>query len=128
MRYSNKLTTWALLLAPLLFAGCFDLDEPVCAFRCGSSSPECPDHYTCQSDGFCHRNGTTTACPFPDLSTQADQAVPKLDGSSMDQSVGPPDAGVDGAAPDLSSNADLAMATDSATAPDLSSDLSSVDL
>lgn len=57
----------------LSLAGCFSPEEPDCTFRCDDSvgnSNHCPENYTCQADGYCHKNGTSSACPYgtpPDL-------------------------------------------------------------
>jgi hypothetical protein len=47
----------ALAAALLLAAGCYDVPEPECGFRCGPGNA-CPEHYTCnEADGRCHRDG-----------------------------------------------------------------------
>ena len=81
-----------LAFAALLFAGCFNPDEPSCSFACGSAG-ECPNDYACQSDGYCHKNGDNTACGF------SDAAMPDI-AEPVDLSVG--DAG-DAGTHDLSS-------------------------
>jgi hypothetical protein len=43
-------------------AGCFSLREPPCAFSCVQPPHLCPDQYTCQADGLCHRNGAVGVC------------------------------------------------------------------
>jgi hypothetical protein len=142
----SKPALLALAFTSLTFTACFDLEEPVCAYRCGSGPSQCPDHYTCRLDGYCHQEGTTATCPFPDGAT-LDQSVPKFDGGSSDQmdQGSPPDANSDGAgdlssmdiappddmtpgdmAPDFSVPADMAQNDD--MAPDLNVDDMASDL
>jgi hypothetical protein len=52
--------------------GCYSPDEPACSFACGPAG-ECPEHYSCQADGYCHLRGSGP-CAFPDAST-ADSGV-----------------------------------------------------
>jgi hypothetical protein len=76
----------------LAFAGCFNPDEPDCAFVCGPQG-KCPENYTCQPDNYCHKVGTTGPCVgFTDASVP-DIGMPDLsmpDMSLMDD-AGPPD-------------------------------------
>jgi hypothetical protein len=61
----------------LALGGCFSPDKPVCSFSCGTTSPQCPDDYTCQADGICHLNGQPiTQCPFADAAMAPDMSVP----------------------------------------------------
>jgi hypothetical protein len=84
-----------LLVAALVsFAGCFEPDEPLCAFSCGDNGL-CPDDYMCLADGYCHLHGDPTACVFPDA------AVPVSDGGE-DMTMAPADG-----APDLTVPPDL---------------------
>ena len=88
-----------LFLLPL--AGCFNFDEPICAYACspstsGSAGTSCPDDYECRADGYCHKQGTTEACSFsdaaitPDLSANQDMTMgPDLE----DSDSGNPDSG-----------------------------------
>ena len=77
-----------LLLAALVgFAGCFEPEEPLCAFQCGDNNL-CPDDYMCLADGYCHLHGMPGDCMFPDAS------VPATDGGDMNATVDmtqPPD-------------------------------------
>ena len=68
----------ALVLAALLLAACFNVDERPCSYACGPAG-QCPDDYMCLSDGYCHLHGNPQACGYSDL------AVPDL---SMDLSTG----------------------------------------
>jgi hypothetical protein len=89
------------LFLGLLFASaCFNPDEPVCAFVCGTGG-KCPDNYECRADNYCHRKGTTEACPGYSDASVPDIGMPDLsmlDLSMPDMSVMPPqDGAVDGA-------------------------------
>jgi Cys-rich repeat protein len=61
--------SWLLVLAvaALPFGGCFQPDQPPCAFSCGDNNV-CPTGYSCLDDGYCHRAGHTGSCGFTDLS------------------------------------------------------------
>lgn len=75
----------------LLGARCFQPALPDCAYRCGSDEPRCPPEYECRDDGYCHRRGTTTLCPFTmDLATPADLRPPAdlVDASTGDLADG----------------------------------------
>lgn len=42
-----------------LLASCFDAPQPAVQFSCDpDDAPECPDGYTCEADGCCHRDGS----------------------------------------------------------------------
>jgi hypothetical protein len=69
------------LLLALTLGGCFNIDEPPCAYACGPGGA-CPDDYTCGSDNYCHLHGTGV-CQFSDASVVPDLAVPE----GMDLSV-----------------------------------------
>jgi hypothetical protein len=59
---------------------CFSPEQPTCAFTC-SATGLCPDNYVCQADGYCHKNGSTAACPFPDAAASdaaIEMSVPDL--------------------------------------------------
>ena len=58
-----------------LLAGCFNIDEPPCAYSCGSNG-ECPDDYSCGSDNYCHLHGTGL-CSYSDLALAPDLTVPE---------------------------------------------------
>lgn len=79
-----------LALAPL--PGCFQVDQPICSYKCGtgtgSAEPACPEDYECRSDGYCHLTGTTEACTFSDASVV------------IDMSAAAPDLNLDGATGD----------------------------
>jgi hypothetical protein len=67
------------LLTALLLGNCFSPSYSDCAYRCSLAPPACPDEYECQSDGYCHLHGSTTACVFistapQDLATAHDSA------------------------------------------------------
>jgi hypothetical protein len=49
----------AALAAPL--AGCFNPQQPPCAFSCGPAD-ECPEAYVCGDDHFCHRADGVGRC------------------------------------------------------------------
>jgi hypothetical protein len=77
------------VLALSSLTGCFNPDEPLCSFSCGPGD-KCPPRYFCATDGYCHKDGYTAACPgfsdasvpdlgMPDLST-ADMTLPMADG------------------------------------------------
>lgn len=72
---------WALAaVAPgaLLAAGCYDVPEPPCGFRCGPMGA-CPAHYTCnQDDGRCHRDGAPASlvCGTVDAAIDAPPDAP----------------------------------------------------
>ena len=75
--YASASLLAATAIAALLVAhGCFSPDMPDCTFRCDPASVKneghCPESYTCQPDGYCHRNGTSTTCPY---SLPSDAAV-----------------------------------------------------
>lgn len=100
MRRTRSLLSAAMLVAAGLLLGpaCFSPEEPDCSFRCADSvgnSNHCPENYTCQADGYCHRNGTSSTCSY---GLPPDMSVPAL----VDMT----------AAPDLSSTPDLTPASD----------------
>ena len=93
-----RLAPYAFMLATAAFAvatfeACFSPDEPDCTFRCDKNvgnSGHCPDHYTCQADGYCHKNGTSTFCPYAaDAATSVvmDQSAPADGAGPADQSM-----------------------------------------
>jgi hypothetical protein len=86
-----------LALALVSFAGCFDPEEPLCAFACGDNNL-CPDDYQCLPDGYCHLHGQAGECTFPDASANFSDAGGDL---------GAPNDGGDMTAP-----ADLLSVTD----------------
>ena len=93
-----KPLVWSLaLLLPLAAIGCFDPDEPPCAFACGDNGA-CPDDYMCLPDGFCHLHGMPGACGFPDA------AMPDLGVGDLSTS----DGNLDMSNPDLPPPPDLA--------------------
>lgn len=54
-----------------LLGGCYQVDEPVCAYACGASSggaSSCPRSYECRADNYCHKVGSTAACEYSDAS------------------------------------------------------------
>lgn len=51
-----------LALAAVVPLACFSLKEPPCAFSCLTPPHRCPEQYTCQADGLCHREGATGIC------------------------------------------------------------------
>lgn len=54
-------------------AGCYDVPQPQCGFRCGPRG-ECPEDYTCNaSDGRCHLEGAPASlvCGTVDASIDA---------------------------------------------------------
>lgn len=57
------------LAAITLLCQCFAPNYNDCAYRCGSTSPPCPDEYQCQQDGYCHLRGSTERCPYTPLPT-----------------------------------------------------------
>jgi hypothetical protein len=73
----------ALLFVMLLAGGCFDVQEPPCAYACGPNG-ECPDDYSCGTDNYCHLHGTGI-CSFSDASFAPDLSVPEnLPDAAMD--------------------------------------------
>ena len=86
-----------LLLALLVLVRCFAPQLPDCSYRCGkddgTGAPLCPPEYECQSDRYCHRLGSTAACPFSmDLSPPADLRPP----ADLVSAEGGADGAVDG--------------------------------
>jgi hypothetical protein len=84
MRHLVKAFALSLTLAA---AGCFNPDEPPCAYACGPNG-ECPDDYTCGNDNYCHLHGTGI-CSFSDASlVPPDLSVPEnqVDASQPDLS------------------------------------------
>ena len=58
----------ALAFSLAALAGCYAPDNPVCTYRCDPSvanEGHCPWDYHCETDGYCHANGSTGACSFP---------------------------------------------------------------
>jgi len=99
-------------LAAISIAGCFNPDQPVCAFSCGPDNL-CPDGYQCQADGFCHKAGHTGACPL-----FTDAAVPDLGSDDLNMSM-----------PDLIMSTDGDVGDGPMSMPDLSQpDLFTVDM
>ena len=66
-----RLLALGCLLASLvaLVAGCFHVNESPCSYACGPNGA-CPTDYQCLSDGYCHKNGDTASCGYPDLAPQ----------------------------------------------------------
>lgn len=62
----------ALCALALCTAGCFSPEKPICSYVCADTAPKCPDDYECRSDGYCHKIGTSDACPFSDAAMPAD--------------------------------------------------------
>ena len=89
-RILSVLSAIALLVAAAAaLPACFSPEEPACAFRCDDSANNqnrCPENYTCQADGYCHKNGTSSVCPYPDAS-----ATQQPDMSRMPDLTVPPD-------------------------------------
>lgn len=88
------------LLLPLLLlsagalttARCFSPDLPACAYICAATAPRCPDQYECRDDGYCHKRGSTEACPYRmDLSPAPPDLTPPLDLASSPDLTPPPD-------------------------------------
>jgi len=119
-----------LFAAALAVSGCFNPDQPVCAFQCGSFNEfHCPTGYTCnRGDGYCHRKDKVNEqCPFPrpdmaavEMTIPADLASPdlhkvddaaasdgatKMDGGATDAASTDGDT-TDGASPDLAKPTD----------------------
>lgn len=46
-----------LAVSLVALGACYSPPQPDCGFSCRRNG-ECPDGYTCQSDGVCHRNGS----------------------------------------------------------------------
>lgn len=74
------------LVAGLLLSQCFVPTYSDCAFRCGTTTPLCPEQYECRSDGYCHLPDSAAVCSLSDLSVAIDLAT---DAASA------PDAGTD---------------------------------
>jgi hypothetical protein len=85
-----------MLVGALFLGACFNPDQPPCSFACGDNQA-CPDDYTCQPDGYCHKNRDNRACGFSDAAVPNDLAeydasfdlTPPLDMSHGD--ANPPD-------------------------------------
>jgi hypothetical protein len=56
----------------LSLAGCFNIEDRVCAYACGPNKA-CPDDYQCMPDGYCHLHGNRDPCGYSDAG--ADQSV-----------------------------------------------------
>ena len=86
-----------------VLSGCYQVDEPVCAYACAVGSElgaqACPADYECRADRYCHRKGSTAACEYSDASVVVDMSMP-----DQSQSIDPGDLGdlgsVDGASHD----------------------------
>ena len=60
----TRLRMWMVALGlPLGAASCFSPPEPVCVFSCAAPPKACPTNYECRGDGYCHKIGTSGACP-----------------------------------------------------------------
>lgn len=70
-------------LAAVVPLACFSLKEPPCAFSCLTPPHRCPEQYTCQADGLCHREGAAGMCIL----------TPPIDAAAGDTQTG--DAGTD---------------------------------
>ena len=64
--------SWAVWLG---LAACYSPPQPECGFVCGANG-ECPEDYTCASDGICHLNGSSpsTICR-PDAMVDAPRPI-----------------------------------------------------
>ncbi len=60
MRAAARLgSSLALGLGLGLGGACFSAPQPAVQFSCDlASAPECPEGYTCEADGCCHRDGS----------------------------------------------------------------------
>ena len=71
-----------------LVGGCYQVDEPVCAYACGQgpggNAQRCPGGYECRADDYCHKVGSTAACQYSDASVvdQSGAVPPNSDFSS----------------------------------------------
>jgi hypothetical protein len=65
-----------LLLAGLaaVAAACFSPLQPACTFACGPSGA-CPEKYTCESDGLCHRADGQGQCDLESGGSPSDGAA-----------------------------------------------------
>jgi hypothetical protein len=57
------------LVACFAAAGCFKVHESPCSYACGPNGA-CPTDYQCLADGYCHKNGDTSSCGYPDLAPE----------------------------------------------------------
>lgn len=78
-----------------LLAGCFDAPAAAVMFSCepdGASA--CPDGYSCEADGCCHRDGTDVAAHLGEcrLAGGSDGATTLLPGTSSGSSSSGTDA------------------------------------
>ena len=78
-------TLLGLALAAIVPLACFSLKEPPCAFSCVTPPHRCPEQYTCQADGLCHREGATGICGLTSpVDAAAGDAQDGGDGSAAD--------------------------------------------
>jgi hypothetical protein len=87
-----------LLALSLAVAGCFNPDEPDCAFVCGPQG-KCPESYECRPDNYCHKVGTSGPCVGYTDASVPDIGVPDLsmpDMTMMDDGGTPDLFGADG--------------------------------
>jgi hypothetical protein len=57
--------------------GCFEPDQPPCAYACGDNGL-CPTDYQCLPDGYCHLHGQPGSCLYPDASAALTDGGPDL--------------------------------------------------
>ena len=92
------------LLGSSLLGGCYQVDEPVCAYACAAGSDPgaqaCPTHYECRADRYCHKKGSTAACEYSDASVGPADASVVVDMSMPDQNQSIDLTLVDGASND----------------------------
>lgn len=97
MRGWKALSVAAAVLGLLLLPRCFSPALPDCSYRCFGSEPACPDEYECRDDGYCHRQGTATTCPFSDMRQQDLRRPADLSSAGDGGDGGTDDAGADAA-------------------------------
>jgi hypothetical protein len=65
--------------------GCFQAEESACMFKCDPAGAAlCPDGYECLNDGYCHQQGSTEACGYPNQ----DAAVVQQDAAPATSDAG----------------------------------------
>ncbi|HXT97582.1 MAG TPA: hypothetical protein VN853_14875 [Polyangia bacterium] len=63
-----------LLLAAATLTACFNPQQPGCAFSCADAGL-CPDGYSCQTDGLCHRTDGQGTCAISTDAASTDAAT-----------------------------------------------------
>jgi hypothetical protein len=76
---TRTLLTIALGIACGFVASCFDAPSADVMFSCDpDTAPACPDGYTCESDGCCHRDGSDFSAHAGECKTVATDGATSL--------------------------------------------------